>query len=176
MKLFVARHGQTIWNIQNKVCGVTDVELTEEGINQANELADKVQNYDISLIISSPLKRAVQTSRIVAYKNNIDLQIDNDLVEQNYGIYEGADRNNLSFLSNKMNFAYKYPGGESAMQAAYRIYGLIEKIKERYQGKNVLIVSHGGVCRIIRTYFKDMTNDEFFKYALENGEIDEYEL
>lgn len=62
------------------------------------------------------------------------------------------------------------------LQVAYRIYGLIDKLKEQYQDKNILIISHGGVCRIIRTYFQDMTNDEFFDYTLENGKLEEYEL
>lgn len=62
------------------------------------------------------------------------------------------------------------------MQVAYRIYGLIDKIKEQYQGKNILIISNGGICRIIRTYFIDMSNDEFFNYTLENGNLEEYEL
>lgn len=136
MKLFVARHGQTIWNAQNKVCGITDVELTEKGIEQAKELADIVKKYNIDTILSSPLKRAVETSRIVADKNNIILQIEESLIEQNYGIYEGVDRKDDNFLANKRNFAYRYPDGESMMQVAYRIYGLIDKIKEQYQGKN----------------------------------------
>lgn len=176
MKLFVARHGQTAWNAQNKVCGITDVELTEKGIEQAKELADIVKKHNIDTIISSPLKRAIKTSRIVANKNNITLQIEESLIEQNYGIYEGVDRKNDNFLANKRNFAYRYPNGESMMQVAYRIYGLIDKIKAQYQGKNVLIISHGGVCRIIRTYFIDMSNDEFFSYTLENGKLEEYEL
>ena len=176
MKLFVARHGQTVWNAQNKVCGITDVELTEKGIEQAKKLAETVQNYSIDIILSSPLKRAVETSKIVAAKNNIPMQIEELLIEQDYGIYEGVDRKNESFLANKRNFAYRYPEGESMMQVAYRIYGLIEKLKKEYKDKNILIISHGGVCRIIRTYFCDMTNDEFFNYTLENGKLEEYEL
>lgn len=176
MKLFVARHGQTVWNAQNKVCGITDVELTEKGIEQAKKLADIVQNYNIDVVISSPLKRAIETSKIVADKNNIPLQIEKLLIEQNYGIYEGVDRKNEIFLANKRNFAYRYPEGESMMQVAYRIYGLIEKLKEQYKGKNILIISHGGVCRIVRTYFQDMTNEDFFNYRLENGKLEEYEL
>lgn len=175
MKLYVARHGQTVWNAQNKVCGVTDVELTEKGIEQAEKLANKVQN-NIDVIITSPLKRAVDTSRIIADKNNITMHIEEHLIEQNYGIYEGVDRKDFRFLNSKRSFAYRYPNGESMMQAAYRIYGVIDKIKKEYQGKNVLLISHGGVCRIIRTYFKDMTNEEFFNYTLENGKFEEYEL
>ena len=89
------------------------------------------------------------------------------LIEQNYGIYEGVDRKEPQFLNNKRNFAYRYPGGESMMQVAYRIYKFIDKIKEEYPEKTILLISHGGVCRIIRTYFTDMTNEEFFHYTLE---------
>lgn len=174
--LYVARHGQTIWNAQNRVCGITDVDLTEMGKAQAGELARIVKDKNISVILSSPLKRAVETSRIIADICGLPMEVDERLTEQNYGIYEGADRQNEAFLNNKRNFAYKYPGGESMMQVANRVYGLLDEIKENYAGRNILIISHGGVCRIINTYFRDMTNEEFFKYSLENGKLEEYEL
>ncbi len=176
MKLYVARHGQTVWNAKNKVCGITDVELTEKGIEQANVLAQMVAGRNIDMILTSPLKRAVETGRIVAECCKIPMKVEARLIEQNYGIYEGIDRRNVDFLGNKRNFAYRYPGGESMMQVAYRIYGLLDDIKEEYVGKNVLIISHGGVCRIIRTYFHDMTNEEFFQYTLENGRLEEFDL
>ena len=114
--------------------------------------------------------------KVIAERCRLPVQIENRLIEQNYGIYESVDRKDESFLSNKRSFAYKYPGGESQMQVAYRIYGLLDEIKEKYKEKTVLIISHGGVCRVINTYFKDMTNDEFFHYRLENGKLEEYEL
>lgn len=174
--LYIARHGQTVWNTQNKVCGITDIELTEKGREQAKALASAVADKNINVIISSPLKRAVETSRIVSDMYNIPIKIDVRLIEQNYGVYEGVDRNNEAFLNNKRNFAYKYPNGESMMQVAYRVYGLIDEIRNRYKDKNVLLISHGGVCRIINTYFRDMTNEEFFNYTLQNGELEEYEI
>lgn len=174
--LYVARHGQTVWNAENKVCGITDVDLTGVGIAQAKELAAVVATKNVSLIISSPLKRTVETSKIVSEICNISMETDERLIEQNYGIYEGVDRKNEEFLSNKRNFAFKYPDGESMMQVAYRVYGLLDEIKGKYKDKNVLLISHGGVCRIINTYFKDMTNEEFFNYRLGNGELEEYEM
>lgn len=174
--LYIARHGQTIWNAQNKVCGITDVELTEKGIEQATALARVIVDKKIDLIISSPLKRAIKTSKIVSEICNIPMEIDARLIEQNYGIYEGVDRKEEAFLNNKRNFAYKYPNGESMMQVACRVYGLIDEIKCKYEDKNVLLISHGGVCRIINTYFRDMTNEEFFNYTLQNGALEEYEI
>lgn len=173
--LYMARHGQTVWNVNNRVCGITDVELTEKGKEQAKALAYEVGGKDINLIITSPLKRAVETSQIVSAICNIPFKIDERLIEQNYGIYEGIDRKNEDFLINKRCFAFKYPNGESIMQVAYRIYGLMDEIKCEYRDKNVLVISHGGVCRVINTYFRDMTNDEFFDYSLENAKLEEYE-
>ena len=174
--LYVARHGQTVWNAENKVCGITDVELTEKGKQQAKDLACQVSCHDINFIISSPLKRAVETSKIVSEICNISYQIDERLIEQNYGVYEGVDRKNEDFLNNKRCFAFKYPNGESMMQVACRIYGLMDEIKSKYGDKNVLIISHGGVCRIINTYFKDMTNDEVFKYTLEYAKLEKVQI
>lgn len=176
MKLYVTRHGETSWNVENKVCGVTDVELTEKGREQARELAEAVNSRHIDIIISSPLKRAVETSRIIAEGRDIPILTDQRLTEQDYGIYEGVDRKDERFLANKRNFAYRYPGGESMMQVAHRTYGLIEELREKYPDKTVLLVCHGGVCRVMNTYFRDMTNDEFFYYSLVNCMLEEYEL
>lgn len=174
--LYVARHGQTTWNAQNRICGITDVSLTEKGVEQARLLASVVESKNIDVIISSPLSRAVETSRIVSRICGVPVEIDQRLIEQDYGIYEGVDREDTEFLNNKRNFAYRYPKSESMMQVAYRIYGFLDDIKNRYKEKNILIISHGGVCRIINTYFRDMTNDEFFHYRLENGSVEEYML
>lgn len=72
--LYVTRHGQTVWNAQNKVCGITDIELTPKGREQALELA------------------------------NVPIEMDERLIEQNYGIYEGVDRKNEAFLAQFFSF------------------------------------------------------------------------
>ena len=177
MRFFVTRHGETEWNVLNKVCGRTEVELTDKGRRQAAELADRLVDKKIDVIIVSPMKRAVETGRIIAERCGVnDFEVDDRLIEQDYGIYEGVDRKDEGFLGNKRNFAFRYPGGESMMQVAYRTYGLIEALRGRFKGKNVLIVCHGGVCRVINTYFRDMSNEEFFFYSLENCGLEEYEV
>ena len=56
------------------------------------------------------------------------------------------------------------------------VNGLVEELKEKYPGRNILLVCHGGVCRVIRTFFEDMTNEEYFLYSEENAAVKEYEL
>ena len=174
MKLYVARHGETAWNALNKVCGRTDLPLTEKGFQQAEKLADRTENLGIDMIIASPMLRARQTAEPTAKRLGLEILTDDRLIEQNYGIFEGVDRLNPGFLANKRQFAYRYPGGESMMDVAYRVYGLIEELKGKYPDKSVLLVCHGGVCRLIRTYFEDMTNEEFFHYSEENANVRQY--
>lgn len=176
MTLYVARHGEIEWNRENKVCGLTDQPLTEKGLQQAQKLASSLEGKKIDLIISSPLERAYQTGLAVSQMYGIPIITDERLIEQNYGIYEGVDRFDENFLANKRMFACRYPGGESMMQVAHRAYSLIEEVREKYPGKNILFTCHGGVCRVINTYFNDMTNDEFFHYSPENCAVLEYKL
>lgn len=174
MKLYAARHGETQWNAENKVCGRTDLPLTTLGHQQAQILCEKVGKLDVDLIIVSPLLRARQTAAPSAERWGIPVIVDERLIEQDYGIYEGVSRFDEGFLANKRHFAYRYPGGESMMDVAHRVYSLLEEIRDKHSEKNVLLVCHGGVCRVIRTYFEDMTNEEYFHYSEENAAIREY--
>ncbi len=176
MNLYTARHGETAWNRENRVCGLTDLPLTDRGREQARALAELVSSRSIHRIFASPLKRARETAEIVGARIGLPIQVERRLIEQNYGIYEGVDRGDQGFLANKRCFAYRYPGGESMMQVAYRTYGLIEEAREKYPEENVLFVCHGGVCRAIHTYFRDMTNEAFFRFSMKNCELGEYQL
>ena len=176
MKLYVARHGETAWNAENKICGRTDLPLTDRGIRQAKALAENMAGIPIERIIASPMIRAQQTAAAVSEVLGIAVQTDARLIEQNFGIFEGKDRKDPGYLANKRMFAYRYPGGESQMDVAHRVYSLIEELKEKYSDESILLVCHGGVCRSVRTYFEDMTNDEYFYFSEENANARMYEL
>ena len=179
IKIYSARHGETVRNAQNRISGRVDVSLSEKGREQAQMLALQMSTRGIDLIISSPMIRAQETSKAAAEMCRVPIITDERLIEQDYGVYEGVYMNTPEFkrfLENKRHFAYRYPGGESMMDVAYRVYGLLHDIKRDYDGKTVLLVSHGGVCRVMHTYFNDMTNDEFYNFLLDNCEFREYEL
>ena len=176
MKLYVARHGETAWNVQKKVCGRTDIPLTETGMEQAKLLAEKAAELDIDIIIASPMIRAQQTAGAVSEKIGIPILTDARIIEHDFGIYEGVNWYNPGFLANKQHFACSYPGGESLMDVAHRVYGFLDELKEKYPNKNILVVCHNGVCRVLRSYFDDVTNEDFFKFSQENASFKEYEL
>ena len=180
MKIYSARHGETTRNAERRISGRTDVPLSELGNSQAQDLAERMSGCGIDLIIASPMIRAQATAHAVAERCSVPVITDERLIEQDYGIYEGVSMDApefQSFLSNKRQFAYKYPGGESMMDVAHRVYSLFEDIKRKYDDTaTIMLVSHGGVCRLIHTYFHDVTNDEFYNFLPGNCEVMEYEL
>ena len=176
MKLYVARHGQTEYNSKNLVCGSTNLPLTELGKEQAKALAEKMKDKNIDIIIASPMTRAMQTAGAVSLATGIPVMMDERLREHDYGAFEGVDRSKEEYWAQKYQFAAKFPKGESVLQLAQRVYNLLEDVKRAYPDKTVLLVCHGGVSRMIKTYFEDMTNDEFFHYSPENAFVAEYEM
>ena len=176
MKLYVARHGQTDWNSRNLVCGSTNLPLTEKGTKQAEALGERVKNLGIDVIIASPMIRAQQTAKAVSDATGLPIITDERLREHDYGTFEGVDRGNDEYWAQKYQFAAKFPEGESVLQLAQRVYNVIDDVKKTYPDKTVLLVCHGGVSRMIKTYFEDMSNEEFFHYSPENTYLAEYEL
>lgn len=178
MKIYSTRHGQTDYNKNDCILGITDSELNETGCRQAYELASKINEIgDVDIIVASPMKRAYKTALIVSEYTGIELVKDERLREWNYGKYEGMHRSADGFAENKREFAVRMgENGESLLQLAHRVYAAIEDIISEYKDKNVLIVSHGGVCRIIETYFNNMTTDEYSNWFMGNCQVIEYNI
>lgn len=176
MKIYSTRHGQTDYNKNDWILGVTDLELNETGIRQAHELAEKIaEKGDIDIIIASPMKRALKTAQVVAEISGSEVITDVRLREWDYGSYEGMHRTADGFAQNKREFGVKMGGsGESLLQLAHRVYSALDDIIEKYSNKTVLIVSHGGICRMIETYFNNMTTEQFSNWFMGNCQLLEY--
>lgn len=176
MKIYSTRHGQTDFNKDEIILGVTDLPLNETGVAQAVELAENVERLgDVDIIIASPMTRAQTTARAVAERCGLSIVTDERLREWCYGEYEGKSRFTEGFAEGKREFGVRIGNtGESLLQLCHRVYSALDDIIENYRGKNVLIVSHGGVCRVIETYFNDMTAKEFSGWFMGNCQIIEY--
>ena len=178
--IYITRHGESQWNIEGKVQGVTDTPLTAKGIEQAHELAKKIKESGIKIdeILYSPLSRATDTAKIVAEENGLPLTLEPRLIEQNFGEYEGHEwkKHPGVFHEAKKQFACDYNGGESMLRLAQRIYNLLDELKARSQAENktFLLVTHGGIARMIHSYFNSETNEEFSSTETKNCEIKEY--
>lgn len=97
MKILLTRHGQTDWNVAGKIQGCTDIELNQTGIEQAKIAREKLLNYDIDIIITSPLKRAKRTAEIINEGRNIPLTESKGIIERNFGEFEGKTAKEFNF-------------------------------------------------------------------------------
>ena len=174
-KLYFTRHGETVWNVENKICGMTDSPLTERGRAQAQALGEKVKNggYAIDEILYSPLSRAADTAKAIAEATGIPARCEPRLREQCFGKYEGTPRNGEKFRVSKTYFADRYGGGESMLQLAQRIYNLLDELRAQ-PDKTYLLVAHNGIARVVHSYFYDMTNEEYAAAGIRNCELVEY--
>ena len=173
--IYFARHGETVWNVENKICGMTDSPLTEKGRQQARELGQKVKESGIHIdeILYSPLSRAADTAKAVAAATGLPARCEPRLREQCFGKYEGTPRDGAEFRISKTHFADRYDGGESMMQLAQRIYNLLDELRQD-ENKTYLLVAHNGIARVVESYFRDMTNEEYSAAGIKNCELVEY--
>ena len=129
--LYFTRHGETFWNVENKICGATDIALTPRGHAQAEALGrmQAAQDLPVDLILASPLSRALDTARHIAAATGWPLQVEERLREQNFGRFEGTPRDGADFKAAKACFAGRFGGGESMLQLAARLYPLLDELR-----------------------------------------------
>ena len=175
---FFVRHGQTIWNVENKICGATDIALTEYGHHQAIETGRKILEEGIRAdeILYSPLMRAADTARHISEITGIPARVEPRLTEQNFGKWEGTPRDGADFKEAKAKFACSYEGGESMLRLAQRIYNLLDDIQKESEDKTYILVAHNGIARVVQSYFHDMTNEEYAAWGIKNCAVMRYDF
>jgi alpha-ribazole phosphatase len=179
MNLILIRHGQTIANLNSQYQGWLDQPLTPLGIKQAKSLALYLENtYQIDAVISSPLKRAIQTAQIITDQYNLDsLIINNNLKEINFGKWEGLTYDEIA-LNYPISKWLENPAsidideGEKWIDFNSRITMAFKEISS-LDYKSVAIVSHAGTIRSFLSTLLKLKGLEMFKFNLENGSFSE---
>lgn len=182
-KIFIVRHGEIDFNTQGRYAGSVDVELNEKGLQQARDIADEIFKLEIDFIISSPLKRCARMADIIREVINAPIVIMEEFRERGVGVFEGLTReeakNKYPDLWVK-NITRIYddapPGGETIKGVENRVFAGLKKVREKYDGKNILIVTHAFVGRMIYKFFHEMTEEQFFEYKLDNAKVVEYDF
>lgn len=167
MKIYLTRHGQTEWNKADKVQGILNSELTEEGINMAKTLHNISKDVKFDHVYSSDLKRAVDTAKIIAPKNEIITTP--YLREINVGNWSGRYFQDIKKEDSKLYKTYfndpeKYerPDGESLKNVMERVEKFFEEFILHSKDENVLIVSHGVTIVGIFNYVEKIELKKFW--------------
>ena len=127
--IYLTRHGSTLWNLEKRLQGSNDSELTDEGIFQAKLLAKRIKDLNISKIYTSPIKRAYRTAEIIKGDMDIDVICKDGFKEISFGEYEGSIESELLNENRgyeigeifKGNLDVKAPGGESLRELYDRV-------------------------------------------------------
>lgn len=151
MKLYIIRHGQTDWNIAKKIQGRQDIPLNERGHFQAQCLGKAMENRPITAVFSSPQIRAMETAIAVASPAGVPVIPVRDLMEINYGVWEGKTEEELLRDDRALYEAWwshpaetAPPEGESINQVNERCRQAWKEIKPQLTG-DAAIVAHGGL-------------------------------
>ncbi|WP_449065443.1 bifunctional RNase H/acid phosphatase [Planomonospora algeriensis] len=148
--LILLRHGETPLSVERRFSGLGDPELTANGAAQAEAAAARLSQppYGVQVIVSSPLRRARATAEAVAVRTGLEVVVEEDLREVDFGDWEGHTFTEIqrrwpdglkAWLSDP---AVAPPGGESFETAARRVEAVRDGLVERYEGRTVLVVSH----------------------------------
>lgn len=149
---FVIRHGETVWNAQQRVQGHGDSPLTPKGRHDALALSRRLKNMDFDRVISSDLGRAVETAALITEATGHTIEIDQRLRERHYGALEGLT---IPQIQSAFPEAYErlmasdpdyiIPGGESRRQHFERTIAYFKASADQNQGETIALVAHGGV-------------------------------
>jgi len=144
--IYLARHGETAWTLTGQYTGLTDLPLTEQGELNAQRLSERLKDITFSKVFTSPLRRAIRTCELAGFGDVAE--IDNNLVEWNYGEYEGLLKKEIySKRPDWQLFRDGCPGGETPAQVAVRADKVVKRIRD-VKG-NVLIFSSGHFIRVL---------------------------
>jgi probable phosphoglycerate mutase len=140
---YLARHGETAWSLSGQHTGLTDLPLTERGESNARRLGERLRGLVFAKTVTSPLRRAVRTCELAGF--GAVAEVDKDLVEWNYGQYEG--RTSAEIHAERPDwqlFRDGCPGGETPDQVGARADRVLSRV--RVSPGNVLLFSSGHSC------------------------------
>lgn len=182
--VIIIRHGQTTDNADKIFSGKRDVDLTESGIEEAEKIAEKLKNENISKAYHSGQLRSIHTLDIVLKgHSNVQIFEDERIRERDYGDLTGENKIEWE-KKDPQNYALWHrsydvppPGGESIKDVEKRVSSFLQEEMPKWNEKDIVLISaHGNSIRPMRKYFENLTNNEMCSYEYTPGHIFSYEI
>jgi len=187
-KLVLVRHGQSLWNEKGLWTGRTDIDLTDEGRNEAKKAGEALTNYSFAIAYTAPLLRTRHTldgiKAVLKDKTFPDF-ITPALTERDYGDLTGKNKwevekqyGEKQFLAWRRGWNTPPPNGESLKDVYARVVPFYETDVEPrlMEGENVLIVSSGNELRALIKYLENISDEDIVHTEIKTGEVWEYEV
>ncbi|SHL22348.1 phosphoglycerate mutase [Chitinophaga jiangningensis] len=181
VKLFLIRHGQSLWNLENRFTGWKDIDLSEKGVQEATEAGKELRGEQIDIAFTSTLIRAQHTLDLVLQNSGetgIPVVINKALNERSYGDLEGLNKADTAAQYGeaqvhiwRRSFSTRPPGGESLEDTYNRVipYFMHTILPHMEAAENVLIVAHGNSLRALVMFIDNLTQDEILQREIATG-------
>src|SRR5262245_48157495 len=155
-RVFMVRHGDTVLGAEDRFAGVTDVELSDKGREEARRLAERLSREKICAVYASPLGRTLETARILAAPHHLEVQTCDGFREISHGHWEGMTPREVEQKFPKElaeweedPYTFAPPGGETGLAVTARsLPALIDLVRE-HPSENILVVSHKATIRLL---------------------------
>ncbi len=177
--IYLIRHGETDWNLQQRYQGQKDIPLNETGIKQAQMISESLNGTHFDALYSSDLIRAFQTAQQISKKINLPIITHPSLREINQGDWEGKYiKDVLATSADEVRAVYqnphtaRKPGGESIAEVAHRMYTFLDILAEKHHQQTIIIVSHGLAIATVLCKFKGAPLEMAIKLIPDNTGIE----
>lgn len=183
-KIFVFRHGETSDNKDRIFSGTRDVDLTENGVAEAEDIAEKLKDEKVTKAYASEQRRSRHTLDIVLrFHPDIVPIADNRIRERDYGNLTGKNKDETAkqFPTDYPLWHRSYdtppPNGESIKDVEERVVSFLDEVIPTFAKEDVILISaHGNSIRPMRKYFEGLSNDEMATFEHEKGKIYSYDV
>jgi broad specificity phosphatase PhoE len=168
LQLVLVRHGETEWSRDGRHTGTTDLELTERGRSEAERVGALLAGFSFERVLSSPLRRALDTSRLAGFGNRVETR--DELREWDYGSYEG--RRTAEIREERPDWVLwrdGCPGGEGPEDVGDRADRLLAELDSR--SGDVAIFGHGHMLRVLTARWLELPPSEGARFVLFTGTV-----
>ena len=170
-RIYFTRHGQTFWNVERRMQGQSNSDLTPLGVKQAIALGQRLKDTELDVIYSSSLSRSMRTAELIRGKRKLDIIPEDDFREIDLGEWQGklmseVEKQEPEMVDNFWNHPELYirPNAETYLQLRERAGKKLEEIVAANKGKKILIVTHGVVLKTLHSFFQYQPISEIARY------------
>lgn len=169
-RVYLVRHGQTAWNLEEIFRGRADIPLDDTGRKEAHLAGEALREETIQAVYSSPLSRSMETAENISKFHNLPVQALDPIVDISYGEWEGVSNQevrrkypDLYQLWHHEPHRVRFPGGESLDDVRSRTVGALEELVTRHPGENIVLVAHRVPNKVICCALLGLDNSHFWR-------------
>jgi broad specificity phosphatase PhoE len=181
--IILVRHGQTAWNAEEVFRGRIDIELDETGLKQTELLGEYLSSRKLETIYSSPLRRAIQTAEAITRHHELSAEIAHGLNDMDFGEWQGLTLEEVRNRYNKLleqwvskPHVVQMPSGESLDDVRQRALAFMNQVVEKHEGKEIVLVSHRVVNKVLICALLGLDNSHFWNIRLDTCGMTTFEF